>query len=191
MSQANFAPYLECSLSLAVDLVNTEDPVSKTDELATVDQLKDFIEEHEISQVSKRPTHADLDKVRALRARLRRVFESQNQDTAVSILNELISETGARPELTNHDGQGWHMHYSPSGTPLAPRLAADAAMALSVVIAQEGYERLRTCEGERCVDVFVDESKNRSRRYCSPNPCGNRASVAAFRARQREHAQHS
>jgi predicted RNA-binding Zn ribbon-like protein len=184
MSQANFAPYLECSLGLAVDLVNTEDPVVGNDELTTIDELRSFIMGHEMSGAKGRPNKTDLEKVRALRARLRRVFEAGDETEAVTILNELISETGARPELTDHDGP-WHMHYTPPGTPIAPRLAADAAMALSVVIAQEGYDRLRTCEGERCGDVFVDESKNHSRRYCSPNVCGNRASVAAFRARQR------
>jgi len=185
MSQANFAPYLECSLDLATDLVNTEDPVVGNDALTTLTELSEFVEAHQISEATRRPTKKDLTEVRDLRARLRAVFEAPDQNAASAILNGLIADTGARPELTNHDGQPWHLHYSPAGTPLAPRLAADAAMALSVVIAEDGFERLRVCEGERCGDVFVDESKNRSRRYCSPNVCGNRASVAAFRARRR------
>jgi predicted RNA-binding Zn ribbon-like protein len=184
MSQANFAPYLECSLNVAVDLVNTQDPLDGSDELSTLDELKSFVKKHEITRGPSKLTRKDLEETKALRARLRRVFDSKDEKVASSILNELIDETGARPQLTNHDGR-WHMHYSPSGIPLAPLLAAEAAMALSVVIAQEGYDRLRTCEGDRCIDVFVDESKNHSRRFCSPNPCGNRASVKAFRERQR------
>ena len=185
MSQANFAPYLECSLGVAVDLINTGDPLGRADELKTLEDLVKFVKDHSISQVTRRPTKADLEKVRGLRERLREVFDSGDEKKAVAILNDLISETGARPELTNHDGEPWHMHYTPTGTPLAPRLAADGAMALSVIIAENGYDRLRVCEGDRCTDVFVDESKNRSRRYCSPQVCGNRASVAAFRARHR------
>lgn len=183
MSQANFGPYMECSLDIAVGLVNTEDPVAGTDELATIADLERFLREHELSDL-RRPTGKDLQEVRDLRTTLRRVFVADEQQDAVELLNELLSSSGARPVLTNHDGP-WHLHYSPSGTPLAPRLVAETAMALSVVIAEDGFERLRTCHAENCEDVFVDASRNRSRRYCSPDVCGNRASVAAYRARQR------
>ena len=44
-------------------------------------------------------------------------------------------------------------------------------------------DRLRVCASETCTDVLVDLSKNRSRRFCEAS-CGNRASVAAYRARQ-------
>lgn len=184
MSQANFAPYLECSIALAVDLVNSMDPADGDDELTDPAALETFLHEHKMSRI-RRPSRQDLGDVKALRSRLREVFDAPDQQVAVERLNALLAETGARPELTNHDGEPWHLHYTPSGTPLAPRIAADTAMALSVVIAEDGFDRLRLCEGDQCSDVFVDESKNRSRRYCSPNTCGNRASVAAFRARQR------
>lgn len=183
MSQADFGPYMECSLGVAVDLVNTEDPVAGEDELTDPAALESFLTEHELSGV-RRPTARDLAEVRELRGALRAVFDAGDQQRAVAILNELLASSGARPVLTDHDGV-WHLHYTPEGTPLAPRIAAEAAMALSVVIAEDGFERLRSCEGERCVDVFVDASRNRSRRYCSPEVCGNRASVAAYRARQR------
>jgi predicted RNA-binding Zn ribbon-like protein len=44
-------------------------------------------------------------------------------------------------------------------------------------------DRLRTCESTTCDNVLVDLSKNRSRRYCDAG-CGNRANVAAYRARK-------
>lgn len=184
MSQANFGPYMECSLAIAVDLVNTEDPVGRTDVLGSRSELETFLRELELSNAPM-PTSGDLDEVRTLRARLREVFHAPDQEDAVAILNELLAASEAKPVLTNHDGT-WHMHYTPDGSPLGPRLAAETAMALSVIIAEDGFERLRTCDGERCQDVFVDESRNRSRRYCSPHVCGNRASVAAYRARQRD-----
>jgi predicted RNA-binding Zn ribbon-like protein len=184
MSQADFGRYLECSLTLAEDLVNTYDPISGEDELTGVPALIDFVRAHEVSNPGKATT-ADVTRVRDLRTKLRSVFDASDQENAVKILNGLLSESGARPELTNHDGEPLHLHYSPPGTPLAPRLTAETAMALTVVIAEDGFDRLRICEGERCEDVFVDESRNRSRRYCSPAVCGNRASVAAWRARRR------
>ena len=184
MSQADFSHYMECSIALAVDLVNTSNPVSGREDLTDVESLGSFVSEHLISY-KRLPTAPDLKAVRALRGTLRDVFEASSHDAAVRILNETLAGSGARPELTNHDGEPWHLHYTPSGAPLGPKLAAETAMALTVVIAEEGFDRLRVCEGERCGDVFVDESRNRSRRYCSPEVCGNRANVAAFRARRR------
>lgn len=186
MSQANFGPYMECSLELAVDLVNSENPVSGRDELTEPAALAAFLKQHKLGlSLSQAPSDGDLAQVKKLRATLRQVFESPDADSAGQILNGLLAKSGARPELTNHDGQDWHLHYTPTGTPIAPRVAAETAMALSVVIADEGFDRLRTCEGDRCIDVFVDASRNRSRRFCSPQVCGNRASVAAYRARQK------
>jgi predicted RNA-binding Zn ribbon-like protein len=175
---------MECSIDLVVDLVNSENPVSGRDDLPDVAALRAFLTAHLTSYRGK-PTRRDLDEVRLLRGRLREVFEAPDQTRAVEILNTLLAESGARPELTNHDGGPWHLHYTPLSAPISPRLAAEAAMALSVVIAEDGFDRLRVCDGPRCVDVFVDESKNRSRRFCSPQVCGNRASVAAYRARVR------
>ena len=49
--------------------------------------------------------------------------------------------------------------------------------------------RVRECGGERCGWLFVDTSKNRSRRWCDMQDCGNVAKVRRFRTRQRtDHA---
>ena len=40
------------------------------------------------------------------------------------------------------------------------------------------------CASPTCRDVFVDLSRNRSRRYCDSRTCGNRLHVAAYRARR-------
>ncbi|MBW3576903.1 MAG: CGNR zinc finger domain-containing protein [Actinobacteria bacterium] len=58
-------------------------------------------------------------------------------------------------------------------------------MAQATVIAAGEFHRLDVCAGEKCDDVYIDTSRSRSRRFCSPATCGNRASVAAYRARQR------
>jgi len=185
MSQANFAPYMECSIELAVDLVNSLGQYSGNEHLTDPSTLIEWLEAHKTGR-GRRPTREDLEQVKALRARLRTVFEADDPETAATILNQLLAESGARPELTNHDGTRWHLHYTPSTTPVADRIAAESAMALSVVMAEKGgFERLRICDGERCGDVFVDGSRNRSRRFCSPDVCGNRSSVAAYRARRR------
>lgn len=179
-----FAHYLESPISLAVDLVNSFSPVSRREDLVDSAALASFLWEHQVSHEDP-PTNEDLDQVRQIRARLREVFQAEDHETAARLVNRLLTESRASPQLTNHDANPWHLHYTPPQTPLGPRLAANAAVALALVIAEAGFDRLRVCEGERCKDVFVDRSRNRSRRYCSPQVCGNRASVAAYRARQR------
>jgi predicted RNA-binding Zn ribbon-like protein len=44
--------------------------------------------------------------------------------------------------------------------------------------------RIRMCEGQGCTWLFVDTSRNRTRRWCSMEDCGNRAKA------QRHYARH-
>lgn len=182
MSQADFGPYIECSLAVAVDLVNTAH--DGHDHLDSVAALDAFVEEHGLSDAPK-AHRQDLEATHELRQALRTVFVSGDEGRASTILNELLASSGAHPTLTNHGDGPWHLHYTPAGAPLAARLTAESAMSLAVIIAQGEFHRLRTCDSDTCQDVFVDASKNRSRRYCSPEVCGNRASVRAYRERKR------
>jgi predicted RNA-binding Zn ribbon-like protein len=80
------------------------------------------------------------------------------------------------------------MHYFAPGAALADHLAAEGGMALGFILVAGERERLRRCEAPDCARVFVDLSRNRSRRYCDSRTCGNRLHVAAYRARQRSAA---
>jgi predicted RNA-binding Zn ribbon-like protein len=68
--------------------------------------------------------------------------------------------------------------------PLATRLAAESALGLSAALEQYGIERLHVCSAVPCTDVFIDTSRNHTRRYCCEQ-CANRHNVAAHRQRQR------
>ena len=67
-------------------------------------------------------------------------------------------------------------------------MAVEAAMAMTDVIRMGELDRLRVCAADDCHNVVVDLSKNRSRRYCDAG-CGNRANVAAYRARRTQGSQ--
>lgn len=45
------------------------------------------------------------------------------------------------------------------------------------------FERLRQCGNHPCGWLFIDQSKNGSRRWCSSADCGNATRVRRFRAR--------
>ncbi len=125
---------------------------------------------------------AELDAVRVLRPRLEGLWELATDD-AVDLVNALLREAAAVPQLVKHDGWDYHLHATPSDAPLAHRMAVDAAMAFTDVIRVGQLDRLRFCAAEDCQGVHIDLSKNRSRRFCSTS-CSNRTNVAAYRVRQ-------
>jgi len=45
------------------------------------------------------------------------------------------------------------------------------------------WSRLKICPDDDCQWAFVDQSRNRSRRWCSMEVCGNRDKTRTYRAR--------
>ncbi len=131
---------------------------------------------------SRTHDEAELAAVRALRPRLRRVWAS-DEEQAVAIVNGMLADAAALPQLVKHGEWDYHLHATPPDAPLDVRMAVEAAMALVDLIRSKEMSRLRTCEYPGCENVLVDLSRNRSRRFCDDG-CGNRAAVAAYRARR-------
>ncbi|MGC0362509.1 putative RNA-binding Zn ribbon-like protein [Rhodococcus sp. 27YEA15] len=129
-------------------------------------------------------TADELHAVQALRPRLLELWGVTDVDQAVVMVNALLEESGAQPRLARHDDLGWHLHVTADDAPLADRMAAEAAMGVLDLIRSGEFTRLRWCESDKCDAVLVDLSRNRSKRYCDTGNCGNRAHVAAYRARK-------
>jgi len=163
-------------LSVAA-LVNTATPDDTLTEIADLDA---FVESWGYTGTHER-THAELDEVRALRPRFLEAW-SLSRDELVEFVNAVMLQYRALPQLVRHDEWDYHLHATPSDAPLASRMAVDAVMAFVDVIRADELDRLKMCAGD-CGGVLVDLSKNRSRRYCDRG-CGNRANVAAYRARK-------
>ncbi|MGD7787131.1 CGNR zinc finger domain-containing protein [Propionibacteriaceae bacterium Y1700] len=173
-----FAHDTETSLQSMAALVNT----ATTGDLETVADLNDFCHAWEFTG-SRALDREELDQVRALRTRLRTLWDTSELGT-VEFVNSLLTEYEALPQLVRHDHWSWHLHATRPSDPLAARMAVEAAMAMVDVIRAEELGRLRLCAADDCEAVLVDLSRNRSRRYCDLG-CGNRVNVAAYRARQR------
>lgn len=150
--------------------------------LETPSDLDTFVQEQEISG-SRTHDEAELRRIRQLRPTLRRFFGA-DELAAVDLVNEILARHRALPQLVRHDHWDWHLHAATSEAPMAVRLAVEAAMAMVDVIRNDELSRLRHCAADDCSGVLVDLSRNRSKRYCDLG-CGNRANVAAYRARQR------
>jgi predicted RNA-binding Zn ribbon-like protein len=174
-----FAHDTEVALAAATALVNSEEENT----LETLAELDAFVASWGWTG-SRRRTRAELAAVQALRPRLRAVWHA-DKDAAVGIVNDLLREAGALPQLVKHDGWDYHLHATRPEQPLAERMAVEAAMALVDVLRTDQLDRLRICAADDCENVLVDLSKNRSKRFCESG-CGNRVAVAAYRARRRE-----
>jgi predicted RNA-binding Zn ribbon-like protein len=178
-----FAHDTEVALAAAAALVNTAPHSSdgSVEELPDVVALETFLTPWQWTGIRSRDD-AELAAVRRLRPRLARLWRVE-EDEAVDIVNELLRDFRALPQLVKHNGWDYHLHATPPEAPLASRMAVEAAMALTDVIRMGELSRLRVCAADDCNNVVVDLSKNRSRRYCEAG-CGNRANVAAYRARR-------
>jgi len=72
------------------------------------------------------------------------------------------------------------------GEHLLDIVRVQASLSAIALLTSGHIERIRECADDRgCGWLFVDRTRNGSRRFCFANECGNRARQAAFRKRQR------
>lgn len=155
------------------------------DQLADVEAIQSFADRYAFAGL---PAAAEdvllLHRYRAWLDEIAVACEAGDLELAIDRLNALLAETGASPQIASHDGRGPHIHVSRLDVPLATRMAAHFGMGIAWLVVAGQAGRLRSCQSPTCSDVFVDLSRNRSRRYCDSRTCGNRLHVAAYRARK-------
>jgi predicted RNA-binding Zn ribbon-like protein len=174
-----FASDTEAALESAAALVNTDGRHGDT--LTDPPALDAFCDRWGWTG-SRTHDDAELQAIRRLRPKLRRVWGC-DEDEAAALVNELLRDGRAMPQLVRHDHWGYHLHATSPEQPLATRMAVEAAMAFVDVIRSDELSRLRSCAADDCDDVVVDLSRNRSKRFCDSG-CANRVHVAAYRARR-------
>jgi predicted RNA-binding Zn ribbon-like protein len=174
-----FAHDTEVALAAAAALVNTAD--GEDEHLPDAAALDEFVRRWGWTGEREHDA-AELRAVQELRPRLRVLWEV-DEERVVEIVNALLRDANAMPQLVKHDSWDYHLHATPSDAPLATRMAVEAAMAFIDVVRSKELSRLSICEYRDCGNVVVDLSKNRSKRFCEDG-CGNRAAVAAYRARR-------
>ena len=78
---------------------------------------------------------------------------------------------------------GWGWEFEGAGADaMLWRLAADA----SDLLTSSDVDRVRECSGDTCSWLFVDRSRNRSRRWCDMADCGNRAKARRFYSKKKD-----
>lgn len=175
----DFIGYRSDALGAAVALVNAV-TAAPSGAPAPVNEMRMILVDH--GYLAGRAPASVEPAVRAWARRLRTVFDAADLDTSAVALNALLADVRVEPHLSNHDGQRWHLHYSPPEADVVARLRSTTAFALAMLVSEYGVDRHGRCAAEGCDRVYADSSRNAARRYCS-SACANRSAVAAHRAR--------
>jgi predicted RNA-binding Zn ribbon-like protein len=170
------------NLDAAVYLVNTLPGFDGVDTLASMEDFEAYLAVNPYTGLIRRD-ETELAAVRGVRDRLRELW-SVDRAGAVPLVNAMLEDGKALPRLVIHDGFDWHIHATSDDSPLATRVLVEAAMAFVDVIRADEYDRIRVCAADDCESVYVDYSKNGSKRYCDTGNCGNRMNVNAYRRRK-------
>ena len=101
----------------------------------------------------------------------------------LALISDAAAAGGARSRLfLDRHGAAWSV--PPEADDLDRPLWAIGRSAVEV-LTSSARDRLKECASDTCQWVFLDRSKNRSRRWCDMNDCGNVAKVRRYRARSR------
>lgn len=170
-------PYGEYAVLLAASLANDWPPARD----GIVDRAREYGMTMTFGQSPE-----DHSQVGAVVDRWLEIVDAADPDERAGHLNALMKEAAAYPRLTDHDGEGWHLHYRDNGQSLANVLLAVFSVGTALHLTTRGMTRLGRCEagltpGDPCRNVVVDVTRNGRQRYCSVR-CGNRAAVRRHRA---------
>jgi predicted RNA-binding Zn ribbon-like protein len=135
---------------------------------------------------------ATLSRALALREAIHRLIsvhiagESQDESD-LSALNRELSIALSHLRVVPADGAytwGWDRSEDQGKTPLDSPLWP-VAQSAAQLLTSEKLGRVKVCAGEGCGWIFLDESRNSSRRWCDSRDCGNRERVRRHLARKR------
>ncbi|MFS2158570.1 CGNR zinc finger domain-containing protein [Pseudomonas sp. Pseusp122] len=117
-----------------------------------------------------------LPAVRKLRDALLALVTEDHSDAALARLNELSTSNPFQYRFT---ADGAVVHEQQSGPTLIGMILQDVAQ----LFEQGNWNRLKICHNPACVSAFYDTTRARTQRWHSYAICGNKANVAAHRAR--------
>ncbi len=191
--------------SVCLDFVNTLDPrageqaheyLASYADLVAWSQRAAGLSEHKAQQLLQAAARRPIDAARVLqqaielREAIYRICVAMVHQVEVSMdsadldrLNRVLSRVMAQARIVSavHGFVwGWNESEEALDQVLWPvtRSATD-------LLTSEDLGRVRECASESCGWLFLDTSKNRSRRWCSMEACGNRAKARRHYARQR------
>ncbi len=141
------------------------------------------------NQAALSPRHADAVYIRSieLREALYRIFNTAYEDAEpaeadLKTLNQILSEALSNKTLSKTGG-AYTMQYDSEPPEYVLWKLADSAYEL---LTSMDLQRVKRCASDECSWLFLDLSRNRSRRWCSMESCGNRMKAKRHYHRTRD-----
>ncbi len=130
----------------------------------------------------------------ALREALYRIFAASAAghlagSPDIDLVNRAVDDTYRHLRIAPHDG-GFAWEWEGARDALELPLWRVARSTADLLVSPE-LSRVRECSGDRCDWLFLDASRNRSRRWCDMANCGNRAKARRNYERRRGAARHA
>jgi predicted RNA-binding Zn ribbon-like protein len=144
-----------------------------------------------VGEIRRHPARSDraLAAVRAAREAIYRVFSAladgeAPDDADMARLNDELSRAARHLRVTRR-GDGAFAWTWGSGPPTLRRLIWPAIRSTAELLTGDDLGRLRKCPSADCGWIFLDTTRNGSRRWCAMAVCGNRAKARRYYARRR------
>ncbi|MBM9507379.1 CGNR zinc finger domain-containing protein [Actinacidiphila acididurans] len=122
---------------------------------------------------------ARLDLVRALRGDLLGLVTAEDPEDRAGHWAAFTGRTTSIAFAQDFSAPGAVALRQVGGDPVAGAITR----AVADLVAAGNWSRIRLCANHECREAFYDTSRSRNRRWHSYEVCGNKANVAAYRAR--------
>jgi predicted RNA-binding Zn ribbon-like protein len=119
----------------------------------------------------------------ALSEQVRAIVTQSDPAQAAPLLNSLLRQHRAAPELAADPSGHWRLHLHPADSDAEGLDAVKAAASLAELMDRNEWGTLKTCAAADCDDLFLDRSRNHARAYCT-RTCANRINAIHSRARR-------
>ncbi len=162
----------------ALDLCNTGGPAER---LAAPADLVEWMAAADLVTATIAVGDRDLAEVRALRAALRPALLAADGPAVAALAEGWLAHA---PGCLAVDPRTLETRFRPAEATCRCLMVPIVLDALDLVRGFPG--RVRECAAEDCTAVYLDTSRNRSRRWCSMERCGARSKAAAYYLRRRQ-----
>jgi predicted RNA-binding Zn ribbon-like protein len=133
-----------------------------------------------------------LEEAIALRETLYRIFAAVGQgqepeESDIETLNAALPAANRWLGIVPSSG-GFEWDWLEGPEPPLDRILWPVVRSAADLLTSDELRRLKLCRAHDCGWLFVDGSRNRSRRWCDMSDCGNRAKARRFRERRKPEA---
>ncbi len=104
------------------------------------------------------------------------------RDADLDLIADAAADGAARSRLVyDMAGVSWSL---PVDSDELDRPLWEIARSAADLLTSDDHDRIKECASTTCEWVFLDRSRNRSRRWCDMSDCGNRAKARRFHAKK-------